>query len=447
MGRASAVHGNWGRIRNYEAQDLWELYKANRQLLLKSILFENSQFPFKVVAVSGNSYVHLIVPGSGDVLNSAYTKLIAAAKKEIEGKYGRGTSNVNIDPSKKASSNLSLFKKEMHKNVKELSSRLGPAFSANTIIQNSEIIRGKSSNAAAASALAGLLLGSNLANRKVNSEHINYLAKDKNIEIILKILMSEQKTSLIAPNLGTAFESLIVAILGDVVNEAKDIAAQTIINKIKKIGAEKEGTSFVPLKNILKGSQEKVESKKIAITPDIQFFYQSARNREAKKIKVSIKMASDPASIKYKSAGGKDGEIWTEIAHWSKVLKTFAVWTSFYPELTYLQEYFGAMLASLAIGGIKENRALMILTMSNGSIRLKSLDVVLSEMKNGNRMIMNRIKARNESSYIHNARVIASGRTINGQSVLSGKENLEQEIYGKYSKLKDINLNFTLRSR
>ena len=447
MGRASAVQGNWGRVRNYEAQDLWELYKANRQLLLQSILFNNSQFPFKVVAVSGNSYVHLTVPGSGGIIDSAYAKLIAAAKEEVQSKYGRGTANTNIDPSKKAASNLSLFKKEMYKNMKELSARVGPAFSLNTVVQNKDLIKAKASDGSAAAALAGFLLGSNLANRSVSSEYVNYLTKDRNIEIILKMLMSEGRSPLIAANLGSALEGLIVAILNDVAGQAKQIAAQTIINKIKKVGAEKEETRFVPLKNILKGSQQSVESKKITITPDIQFFYQSAPNREAKKIKVSIKLAGDPASVKYKSAEGRSGEIWTEIAQWSKVLKTFAVWTSFHPELAYLQEYFGVMLASLAIGGIKENRALMLLTMSNGKITLKSLDVVLTEMKNGNRMIMDRIRARNESAYIHNARTIASGRTSNGQSVLSGKEELEEEIYGKYSKLRNVNLNFVLRSR
>jgi hypothetical protein len=488
MMEARSYKGNYPTKgpRNYAQRDLWQFYLAlnpskvsrigslkgrartSTEKDTKTALFNamfNNRFPFKVVAVRGGDYLPVSVGGGSataeQLINEGYKKLIYYAKKEIEQHYGSAEFvGLNIDITQAVNTTNSKASIELHNLFTDLAKKIGKDYKMSSLTKLEAAIKTGLAGSATKGGVApvtaktyDLLLNFMVktlftAGAPTQNELV-YLAQTPAANNLLKALL-KQKRGDAYKELGNLMEHVVEDFLKNILSISNNIGTQTVFDAVKRVGSAKAETTFKGLNKNGNVSRNVTKTTPITMTPDVTMKYAATD----KDINISLKMAQNPQKIIYKTAKGVDGEYWTKIAHWNKTLQTFAGFSVFNVGANRsfkLYQLLATSLASLAVGGTKEHRALIMVIFSAGRIYIKSLDVVLEDfaVRNKNKFTMNDIRIRNEDGYIHNARTLASSRAMgaNGKPFSTIKpEYLAEEIYSKYSELRDLNLNFRLRT-
>ena len=493
------------RTRDYTARDLWLFYLALKPMETKRMqsrkgairagqltkevssiqnglfnaIFNNSQYPFRVVGVEGKGYKLISVSGenSEQIIKKAYSALIRSAKKEIEGHYGDISSDIvglNISLSNHNGS-VSGIKGDFQKYIAGIFQQVlrgtGNSYDSASILSN-DAIRSKAraikNNPAFSAHLYDILKETIIAalfetSGLSNSEIISSFKDTEDIKKIIKILVSKGRRQDVQMQLGLMAEDLVVQLLQyfqNSTNSVKENARNFITEKIEKTGQNKDSTTYLKIdKKGKKPQKTPTVTRKFFITPDIQIEFSEINSSTGekmapKKLSISLKTPSNMDRIIYKSAKAVDGDYWTRIANWNLALQTFAGFSVFNRSANAKFKIFqilSASIASLGIAGTAEHRALITVAMSKGEMTIKSLDAILTEMRDASekRLTINEVRVRNREAYIENARRIASGRASGDSGPYStlNPDLIKDEVYQKYADLKELHLNYRLLTK
>lgn len=478
----SFKEGNYQRSkpRNYTQRDLWQFYLAlnpaqvsrigsmkgrsrtNAEKDTKKALFDimfNDRFPFKATAVRGDSYVNVSVGGDSataeQIIKQAYDKLIKYAEKEVEAHYTKEFVGLNIDITQIAKTTDTAASLELRALFTDLAKKIGTDFRMGSLLKLEAAIKvgifdpQRKITDKTYNLLLNFMIKRLLIAGTPSQNELLYLTQTPAAHRVLKAL-EEQKRGDVYKGLGFLMEDVMQHLIHNIINTSNNIANNAAFSAVKKVGSLQAGTTFYGLNKNGRVSKNLSVGATITMTPDMTIKH-TATDKE---LSISLKMAQNPQKIIYKTAKGDSGEFWTKIAHWNKTLQTFAGFSVFNLGANRnfkLYQLLATSLASLAVGGTKEHRALISVVFSGGRIYVRSLDVVLKDFatKSKNKFTMTDIRIRNEDGYIHNARVLASSRAMgaNGKPFSTIKpEYLAEEVYSKYSELRDLNLNFRLRT-
>lgn len=484
------------RDRDYTARDLWLFYLSIKPDELSGIrakkgkgkeadmssirngifnaLFNNGQYPFRVVGVKDGAYELVDIQGSShqEVIQKAYTALIKLAKEEILSEHkslGSEATNLSVTISKSGSNSLKNdFEKTISDMFEFVLKQTGADLKADTILTSSKVLSlvNKISNNPKAServydtlreAIVQALFKTGSISR--SSQEISAFKNQPEIDKIINILLNKNNNKQdIQREIGLFSETVVTELLNFYSNSKRNIESELkemILKKAEKTGQFERSTTY---KNIAKGKQ--ITTRKFYITPDMKLEFATVDKKtgeiQSETLKVSLKTPSNMNKIIYKSAKSTSGDVWTKIANWNRVLQTYAGFSVFHSAANLrfkLYQIFAAALSSLAIAGTAEERALITVVMSGGQISIKSLDSILQDMEKTEsaRLRMNEIRISNRAAYIHNARKIASGRITDpktGSKVSTlDPRYISEEIYQKYNDLKDLRLNYILLTR
>lgn len=481
------------RDRDYTGRDLWLFYLSLKpdELLgirakkgkaqktdIKSIqdgifnaLFNNGQYPFRVIGVKDGGYESVNIQGTNhqEVIEKAYSTLTRLAKEEVLSEHkGLGKDAVGLDLtiSKGGSNELKNdFEKSIGGIFDFVLKQTGGELKADSILTSNRV----------ASLVNKIKSNPNVSKRvyetlreaivqalfKTGSISASDQAAFKNlkeVDRIIDILLSTNRRQDIQKEIGLFSEIVVGQLLTFYANakeSALSEAKKMILKKAEQTGQISQSTTY---KNIEK--KKKITTRPFYITPDIKLEFEeldvNTGEVKSKSLNISLKTPSNMNKIIYKSSQSRSGDVWTKIANWNKVLQTYAGFSVFHSAANLrfkLYQIFAAGLSSLAIAGTAEERALITVAMSGGQITIKSLDTILEGMKKSQeaRLRMNEIRIANRAAYIHNARRIASGRVVDpetGSKVSTlDPRYISEEIYQKYSDLKDLRLNYILTTR
>ncbi len=408
----------YGRARNYSGEDSWQFYKATRGILESTLLYD-SVIGLKVVGVIGQTYIY-------DNINStlnAYDKLIKMAQLELKRKSLPINMDINLKSEEKDMENP--LEKDLLKSLNFLHGAFGASFIPKSL---SKVPRTTSNKT---------IIGENI----INTLLYNSLDKSRG-ESLLDINSKPFSRLLnhVANESNQAFSELGFVFEDAFIKAFQSMGQMNIIKGITKSGASR----ILPKLPIGMGRAE----KDVTTTPDVIFELE-----KGKELKASIKLASDPDKIKYKTATSARGEYITKIARWSPLLKTYAVWglgpksqgTPLGRNKALLNRLFAATLASIAVGGYANDRALLVVTYSGTTASIRGLDKALEHIRDSSQLTFENLKALNENDYNENLQILAGSRTSSGESSLS-MQGMKEEISNteKFSNLHDINLSFLL---
>ena len=502
--KATVGTSSYNRERYYTGRDLWLFYLSLKPREVRRIqekkgpvvssiqkgifnaIFNNDQFPFRAIGVANGKYDPIIIGGAGHggaltpdaLIKKCYDELIKSARAEIRSKHsglGSRALGLNISLSNQGAAKGAVsgdFQKYIQQTFQQIINGVGHSYNHDVILSNQQIMsiaeRLKNNPAnynKLYQTLRNLIIGELFATGSLsNNQIIHSFTSSPHVDAIIKTLQSKTPYAQeVQKDLGLMAEDVIVTLLkyfNNVMITAGKNAKAHLLNHIKNTGIETDKTSYFALSKDGKNLEKKLTTAKkpFFITPDIKMDFNEVDMAtggiiKTKELKISLKTPSNMDRIIYKASRADEGDIWTKIAGWNKVLQTYAGFAVFNRSANMqfkLYQVFAASIASLAVAGTAEHRALITISMSKGHLNIKSLDVVLQEMKdlNQTRLTMNEIRVKNKDAYISNARVLASGRVPDsktGRPYSTLDPNLiSQEVYEKYSKLKELNLNYIL---
>lgn len=457
--------------------------KENIRAALFNAIFNNGQYPFKVVGVKGDSYDLINVGGSGlepeALITKCYDTLLKSAIEEIKAEHsglGSDALGLNLIISNHQISDTEIkndFVEYVMSIFKPVLAAMGNNYDFSSLLSNSKItaITSRIKNDPKSldllyENLRNMIIGALFETSSIkNSEIINSFGTSEEIDEIIKVLISKRRPQDIQMELGKLAEKIVTNLLiyfNNNMSQAQKNSKAYILDQIKHTGQDSASTKFFKIDKTGKAPEKTLtETKVFFITPDITIHILEKNNPSGsnklnlKELKISLKTPSNMDKIIYKTAKAKnEADNWTRTANWNHVLQTFIAFSVFNRTANAqfkLYQILASAIASIGIAGTAEHRALITIAMTKGNMKIRSLDTILKEMRDNQqaRLTMNEIRVKNREMYVSNARVIASSRVngTNGPYSTINPNLIETEMYQKYSDLKELHLNYILATK
>lgn len=406
-------------------------YKDN----FRRIAFEG----FQAVSVLSGSYRYHQL-GQNASVNQVYGVLIASAKEEFKAAYGI-PGGIRL-PKKKPGDRSKLFR-EIESGFEEyLQSIQKTTGSLKTTVFEEKIRSGYFKNRTVEEIEFDVInmLFSEDCKAQARADSIAWLQDNQYFKMIVKLLAGGYSQGVVAPNLGNLFEAIATSLMAERLESAKkefeDFAEKQVkkTNRVRSIG-QTGAAKVVP--SYISRSGKLVEPKPVTGTKDAYIIVETRKGN--KEFGITIKLAQDVAKVKYKSSSNEEGSPFVNAALWTNILKTYAYWINRtqVPEKQETRLFLAASLASLAVGGYSNERALVGLVSAVGGPSIRSLDNILVDIKNSNKLTMSELKINKEEDYVANKETIAR--------VIYDEANPDANSINKtYDLIRKVNLSFNL---
>ncbi len=345
------------------------------------------------IGVNSGAYRNLGTISPNDTIDSVYDKIIASAEEEVKEYLGENNIDINLK-SKNPKGDLQKSLLRYTKRIEKVAGKFSTSSLKNVRFSDQEAEQLELEIIQSLVAIAG-------EGYKNNME--NWLSNDPDARKYVGVIASLMKSksgrgrAYIGAKLGNIFEQLIA---NQIMIKGNAFIKQIINQGDKKIGGPNKG--FI---NPMTGSTIAFPTP-ITTTADE---YLSFNTKEEKNgAFMTVKLTSNPFNIKFKSAVGEEFNPVTFSAGWGDKISTYVMWTNEYltkgytSEKRFVNKIVAASLSSIGVGGYIGERSALALISTGSKINIKSLDVILRDIKKSKQMTLQKIKIQKEADYRNN---------------------------------------------
>ncbi len=345
------------------------------------------------IGVNSGAYRNLGIISPNDTIDSVYDKIIASAEEEVKEYLGEN----NIDINLKSENPKGDLQKSLLKYAKRID-RVAGKFSTSSL--KNVRFNDQEAQQLELEIIQSLVA---IAGKDYRKDVENWLFNDssarKYVGVIANLMKSEsgRGRAYIGAKLGNIFEQLIA---NQIMIKGNAFIKEIINQGDKKIGGPNKG--FI---NPMTGSTIAFPTP-ITTTADEYLTFNTKEEKNG--AFMTVKLTSNAFNIKFKSAIGEEFNPVTFSAGWGDKISTFVMWTndslteSSRSEKQLVNKIVAASLSSIGVGGYIGERSALALISTGSNISIKSLDVILKNIKNSKQMTLRNIKIQKEEDYRKN---------------------------------------------